>query len=150
VAKYLLGEKSLESNMEKLRLDLESDNGKKTKILNIKQGTDNQISMTESQENNFNLIDTKETAFEKILKNEANSLEINNCKNVEISFNEFKGLFFSLPFIPDLLRASCGFNNSLNENLIKNIPCLKLEISHPDIKIFTRNFIFTRVFVTHY
>ena len=121
---------------------------KRTKILDIKRENNNQISMTESQGNNFNSDDPKDSAFEKILKNEANSLEINNCENVEISFDEFKGLFFSLPFIPDLLRASCGFNHSVKKNFIKNLPCLKVEISYPDIKNFTRNFMFTRLFVS--
>jgi hypothetical protein len=157
--KYLLGNIPVDVKMEKLTLDLDSENASKTKIWNIYKINQNEILLTESLENCFNetrggettetsddSIKTdfilKENLIEKILKVEANSIEISNSEIKEISFEQFKKIFFNLPFMSDLIRASSSFNYASNESFIEKLNCVTVEISYPEIQNFNRIFIF--------
>ena len=51
-----------------------------------------------------------------VLSNENNNLEINNsfAEKYEIPFEDFRNLFFQLPFLSELLRVSCSHMHQIN------------------------------------
>ena len=69
-----------------------------------------------------------------VLSNENNNLEINNSfgENFEISFEEFRNLFFKLPFLSELLRVSCSYIHQINGIEDDIFDELKIEIITDD------------------
>jgi len=132
-----------------MRVDLDVDNVRKTKNLIVIKGYGDNILIEnkEAHSKNYGSIgknnsDKKETLAETILKAEADSLELNNTNMTSISFDKFKDIFFNLPFISDLIRAGCGFNYVHDDNFIKILENLTVEIAYPERHII-RNFMFT-------
>ncbi len=70
----------------------------------------NKLRVEEGDSYIINLNDKNEI-IDKVLSNETNNLEITNSysEKFEITFQEFKNLFFKLPFISELLRISCSY-----------------------------------------
>lgn len=68
--------------------------------------------------------------FYSCLKQESANLEISNtfAENIEISFSTFKKIFFTLPFISDLIRESCVFISEKRENIDKTFDLLKVSV----------------------
>ena len=70
----------------------------------------NDLRVEEGDSYIINLNDKNEIR-DKVLSNETNNLEITNSysEKYEITFQEFKDLFFKLPFLSELLRISCSY-----------------------------------------
>lgn len=136
---YMLSKHKVDSQFDTIRIDMYTENIKIRKTLEVRQ-ENGQISIKDSDK--ITESSDKDKVIEKILKEEINSLELYNDDNYEISFEKFKDIFFELPFIPDLIRANCGFNYSFSENFIKSLHNVNVEISTSG-GYQVRNFIFS-------
>ena len=81
-------------------------------------------------------LNDKDNIQDIVLCNECNQLEINNSfsEKYEISFEEFKELFFKLPFLSELLRVSCSYmhqSKGLEDEEFENI---KIEVILDDVR----------------
>lgn len=141
---YIIGKSThLTDNMDLLRLEIEQDNMTKSKLFRaIKK---NEL-YTLVEENEKKIFEETNSPFADILKKDISALPLSNPNNEDVNFDKFKDILFSLPFISDLLRASCAFNYLLHENFIRSLNNVKIQIRSIDSSKVS-NFIFTKKYV---
>jgi hypothetical protein len=143
VLDILMGNAKSKTPCNKLLIDICNETTRRIKTLDIIDGS---VHDPDGDKFVYSYEGNLTSTYEKIIGKELNSFEMHNNQNTEITFEKFKELFFELPFIPDLLRATCCFNNSVNEKFIKSFNCVKVEISAyaGNVKsfIFSRNRVF--------
>jgi hypothetical protein len=151
---YLNDEKKVPSeDFEKLRIEMNEGNIVSSKIFDLEKSLDNTTTLIKSDElkNLKNLSNETSTlnVFSKILSREASAIPLNanydNNNTQQISFDKFKDLFFNLPLISDLIRASLAFNSSSSHNeYMKTFETVFVELSYMDGAVI-RNYKFTKV-----
>ncbi len=97
----------------------------------------NDLRVEEGDSYIINLNDKNEIR-DKVLSNETNNLEITNSysEKYEITFQEFKDLFFKLPFLSELLRISCSYMHQTNGLADESIE-IKVQIIENDSNDYT-------------
>jgi hypothetical protein len=130
VMDFLVGHNTKNTIYNAIKLDFNNENIRKIKESEVSQDSHGGIKLIEFFEHKFEFSEntTLRYLFESVLAREINSFEIYSNENIEISFDKFKEIFFQLPFIPDLLRATCCFNNSKKEQYIKTFDKVSVEV----------------------
>jgi hypothetical protein len=137
VSDYIISSKN-KSEYDKLIIDLSNESTRILRKFNVIEGKirDEGDKFVYSFENNIKSI------YEKCLGKELNSIELYNNQNYEISFDKFKEYIFELPFIPDLIRATCCFHSRIDNKFIRTFSKVRVEISGND-KGSVKSFIFS-------
>jgi hypothetical protein len=129
VLDYLVGSQIKNSIYKSLKVDFNNENNRKIREADIiHEGSHGMISDLFDTKFDFSEQTTLRYLFETVLAREINSFELYSNENIEISFDKFKEIFFQLPFIPDLLRATCCFNNSVGDQFIKTFDKVEVEV----------------------
>ena len=124
---------------DKLVIDINNQSTRVLRRFDVIEGKiiDDGDKFVYSFENNIKSI------YEKSLGKEMNSIEFYSNENLEISFDKFKEYIFELPFIPDLIRATCCFHSKIDDKFIKSFSKVRVEISGYD-KGNIKSFIFSK------
>jgi hypothetical protein len=119
--------KYIEKNLDSIVLVIVRDNLQYTHYYKIVSY--NNLYIEEGDTYLINLND-KENIQDIVLCNESNQLEINNsyAEQYQITFEEFKYLFFKLPFLSELLRVSCSYMHQTKGLIDEEFDSMKLEI----------------------
>ncbi len=120
-----------QNNLDTISIVISRDNLQYIHL--YKMTLDNNLKIDEGYSYILNLND-KIDIQDIILSNENNNLEINNSygENFEISFEEFRNLFFKLPFLSELLRVSCSYIHQKYGIEDENFDELKVQIITDD------------------
>jgi hypothetical protein len=142
VSDFLVGKNTLKT-MDYIRLENDSENMRTSHVYKCDDKTGLIHPTNESK-----IIDDTNSKYSEFLEKylQDSLINLNNDDNCEINFDKFKDIVFNLPFISDLIRASCGFNYSQNENFIRTLKTVKVELTTYENNK-TMNFIFTKTFV---
>lgn len=89
------------------------------------------------------------TYLAELVKNILSEIEIYNNEETNISYQQFSDILFKLPFLGDLLRASCSFNMASNSQFIKNFENLRVEVQQVNNDV-SHNFMFVKFFDPSY
>jgi len=151
--KYIVGSKNeyqgyLHDKLNQLVIQMDSENVRKVYIFDYDHEKNR---LTYKNPLSFDLDDAN--FYEKALALELDSLELYNNENIDLDFNQFKKIFFKLPLIPDLLRATCSFSNTRAINFIKTFQNLyvKINVDETDYYfLFTRNKVYNNITKIYY
>lgn len=126
ISSSIIGKPSAGLDFDSARIEIDSDNMKKSLKFKVGKKGENFI----FGEDNSPIVQVNTNSpFVAVMQRTVTSVPLCNNDNVEISFDKFKDIIFCLPFISDLIRASCGFNYSLHENFIKSLKSVRIEVS---------------------
>jgi hypothetical protein len=147
---FLVGHQVKGEIYKSLKIDFNNENTRKIKEYEIAHVDNDHYKLINQHNEDFEFSDGNylRQLFEMVLAREINSYELYANENIEISFDKFKDIFFELPFIPDLLRATCCFTNSTKDNFIKSFDKVSVEV-YGD-RSNTKHFIFTNKKVNNF
>ena len=120
--------KYTESKCNIVHIVVSKDNIQYSKVFRFSIGST--VTVEEIQSNPIILDDSDITGLRNCLLTESSNFEVTNtyAENMEISFSTFKQIFFTLPFISDLIRESCVFISEKKENIDKVFDVLKVSV----------------------
>jgi hypothetical protein len=141
VLDFLVGSQIKNTIYTKLKVDFNNENVRKIKETEVSYEEGHKLSELFDNLFDFSEVTTLRYLFETALAREINSFELNCNENIEITFDKFKDIFFNLPFIPDLFRATCCFNTGVGNKFIKAFEKVDVEVYADRSNV--RHFIFS-------
>lgn len=140
ISSYIVGKTAAGLDLDLARFDINTDNLNKSIVFKTTKKGES-YSFTELNLPHIQV--NTDSPFANIIRRSVTAIPLANDDNVEIGFDKFKDIIFALPFISDLIRASCGFNYSLHENFIKVLNSVRIEISSVESSKLL-NFVFAK------
>lgn len=110
------------------------------KMIKLEKDGDNYI--LPKEESPLKVKDLDMSYLGELIKNVLTNIEIYNNELNNISYEKFSDIIFKLPFLGDLLRASCSFNSYPSYDFIKVYENVRVEVNLNDN--ISHNFMFVK------